>query len=228
MERRRFLHLSATTLAAWPLATFAGCRGHQYAQVMKDQQPDMVGSHAAGSETFKPLVDEAVARLLARQQTVFQPASYPGYNELPPGPKRICFVGVENASAEALGDFKEQVYEQIDAQILQSQTFQPVSRRYVEVGLREARLRPDSLLLPDNMRLFTAMMEQHGHPFDYLLFAKLTSGTTASNKDYQRDYTLTLDMVNVHTGQYDKESATLRKGYHRSAVGKLGKFNPFQ
>jgi hypothetical protein len=194
--------------------------------VIKDDQADMVGSHAAGAETFNPLINESVARLLGRQETQFHEASYS--NGPPaPMPKRICFVCVENRSIEELGDFKEQIYEQIDSQILQSQLFDPVSRRFVDAALYETRLRPDSLFLPENMRLFMAALEQQGQPFDYLLYAKLTSGTTENNHDYQRDYLLTLEMVNVHTGQYDKESAKVRKGYHHSRVGKWRNYNPF-
>ena len=62
-------------------------------------------------------------------------------------------------------------------------------------------------------------MEQMGQPFDFLLYATLTSGTTRSNKDYQRNYLLTLEMVNVHNGQYDKESAELDKQYNVSRDG---------
>src|SRR5262245_5958184 len=99
-----------------------GCRGHQYGQVLSDHQADAVGSHAAGAETFNPLIDEAVTKLLARQEPVFRQAST---GELPPPvtSKSICFAGVENKSAEELGDFKDQIYEQIDAQILASQMF---------------------------------------------------------------------------------------------------------
>ena len=59
------------------------------------------------------------------------------------------------------------------------------------------------------------------------MFGKLTSGTTESNHDYQRDYLLTLELVNVQTGHYDKEAAKIRKGYHPSRIGKWRKFNPF-
>ena len=130
-------------------------------------------------------------------------------------------------SIEELGDFKEQIYEQIDAQILASPHFQPINRRYVEAGLFEARLRPDSLFMPQNMQKFTAAMQREGHPFDYLMFAKLTSGTTDSNGDYQRDYVLTLEVVDVQSGTYDKESAKIRKGYHKSRLGKWRNYNPF-
>ena len=35
-------------------------------------------------------------------------------------------------------------------------------------------------------------------------------------------------MVDIRNGQYDKESATLRKGYNRSVMAKVRNFNPFQ
>ena len=64
-------------------------------------------------------------------------------------------------------------------------------------------------------------MEKAEQPFDYLLFAKITSGTTNNNGDYQRDYDLTLELVNVESGDFDKESAQLRKGYHKSKLSML-------
>ena len=223
MDRRRFLAFSGTMMPMVGLLA-SGCRGRQYAHVLSHDQADLVGSHSAGAETFNPLVDEAVARLLGRQQVVAHEVAFSG---APPLPRRICFVGVENHSSEELGDFNAQLYEQIDSQILGSQQFQPISRRFVDVGLREARLRPDQLLMPDNMRVFSAVLERQGQPFDYLLFAKLTSGTTESNRDYQRDYLLTLELIDVRNGQYDKESAKVRKGYHHSRIGKWSKYNIF-
>jgi hypothetical protein len=217
MDRRQFLGRTATLASCgWGLI-LAGCRGHQHATVLKDTKKDMVGSHAAGAETFKPLIDEAVGKLLAQQLQSVQPA---GATE-PLGCKRVCFACVENRSSEELGDFKEQITEIIDNRIVESKVFQPISRRFVEAGLRQTRLRPDELLIPDKQRLFLAAMEQQGQPFDYLLFATITSGTTRSNNDYQRDYLLTLEMVNIYTGVPAKESATIRKGYYKSAVNKL-------
>lgn len=201
------------------LAACGGCRGRQHAHVLKQTDRDMVGSHVAGAETFKPLIEEATAKLLGREAAAagIQPA---GMNPQV-GCKRICFVCVENRSAEEIGDFKEQVYEIIDSHISESGVFQPVSKRFVDAALMETRLRPDQLFLPNNRRMFAAALEDVGQPFDYLLFAKITSGTTGSNGDYQRDYLLTLELVNIQTGDFDKESATLRKGYHKSALGKI-------
>jgi hypothetical protein len=184
----------------------------------------MVGSASAGAATYKPLIDDAVMQLLARHSPSCHPLSQ---EPLPMPPKRICFVAVENQSAEEMGDFKDQIYQLIDTRILESDAFQPVSRRYVDAALRETRMRPDQLFQPDNMQLFTATLQQQGQPFDYLLYATITSGTTTSNHDYQRDYLLTMELVDVNTGDYDKQSASLRKGYHHSRLGKLRHYNPF-
>ena len=129
---------------------------------------------------------------------------------------RICFVGLENKSSEELGDFKEQIIEIIDTRINTSQVFVQISRKYAEAGLREARLRPDELFVPANQRRFLAIMEAQGKPFDYLLFATVTSGTTRANDTTQKDYLLTLELVDIQTGTPDKESASIRKGYHKS------------
>ncbi|AMV26396.1 hypothetical protein VT84_18505 [Gemmata sp. SH-PL17] len=212
MDRRRFFGLAGTSLAGFSASALLGCRGQQVGEVMKDNKKDLVGNTAAGAETYKPLIDEALGKLLARQGAGLQPVSAPV-----PTPKRICFVGLENKSSEEIGDFKEQIIETIDTRISTSQTFSQVSRKFTEAGLREARLRPDELFLPAKQRQFLAVMESAGAPFDYLLFATVTSGTTRSTSDNtQKDYMLTLELVNIQTGTPDKESASIRKGYRKS------------
>lgn len=203
----------------------SGCRGHQYAQVLDSDQRDMVGSHEAGAETFKPLIDEAVARLLVRHQTGMHAVSFsPDTRQ----PMQVCFVGVENRSSEEIGDFKDQIYQHIDTQLVNSELFHPVSRRFVEAGMRQMRARPDELLLPEYRRQFAAILEQEGQLVDFLLFATITSGTTRNNNSYQRDYVLTLELVNVQSGDYDKESATLRKGYHRTRTASWKNYFSFK
>ncbi|HEX3725562.1 MAG TPA: penicillin-binding protein activator LpoB [Pirellulales bacterium] len=220
MNRRQLIRAGFVGLGVLVLN---GCRGKQYAKVTPPGQPDMVGSHTAGSETFKPLVEEAVGSLLARNCAPpphVTPVSTGGPETIAPPPRRICFVCVENKSAEEIGDFKDQIYQVIDTRIVESHVFQPVSKRFVDAGLLQTRLRPDQLFVPENMRAFVGVMEQQGQPFDFLLYATLTSGTTRENKNYQRDYLLTMEMVNVRTGQYDKQSATVSKTYHQTRVGR--------
>jgi len=222
MDRRSFL-VSSLFPAFLSMFSFLlpGCKGRQVAHVLEDDDKDMVGSHTAGAETWKPLIEESVGKLLGRQMQVIQPVSHQTGAGLPAMQKRVCFLGVENKSIEEIGDFKEQIYELIDSQVNNSDVFDMISRRFVEAGLREAHIAPSDLFVPANQRMFAAIMEQMQQPFDYLLFAKITSGTTSSNqKNYQRDYLLTLEMVNVKTGAFDKESATIRKGYHKSRLGK--------
>ena len=225
MDRRRFLRAVAPAALAFAIPA-AGCRNVQHAHVLKDSDRDMVGSHTAGAETWKPLIDESVGRLLGRQLNQLQQVQQTGYGSVER--KRICFVGVENKSAEEIGDFKEQIYQHIDTLISQSEVFEPINRRYVEAGLQQCGLRPDQLFIVNNQRMFAASMEQFEQPFDYLLYATVTSGTTTSNHDYQRDYLLTLELIDIRNGRTDKESADLRKGYHKSALGKIKQYRkPF-
>jgi hypothetical protein len=229
MDRRSFLHaLLRFVPAASGLAVASGCRTAQFARIVKPGDDLMIGSHQAGQETFCPLVQEAVAKLLARHVAppVIQ-ASFEEGEVLPPPVKRICFVAVENKTAEEIGDFKERIYEIIDQRILESEVFESINRRYIDAGLRDSRLRPDQLMVPENRRTFAAVMEQQGQPVDYLLYATVTSGTTVENRDYQRDYMLTLELVDVTTGKYDKQSAGISKGYHHSRLSRWKATNPF-
>lgn len=215
-----FLRLSAVTcLFVVGLSGLLGCRNHQHAHVLTDNDEDMVGSHEAGAETWKPLIQESVAKMLGRACTDVQTVSYVDGQGLPV--RKVVFVGVENKSSEPLGDFREQIYEHVDSLIGQSDHFRMISRRYVEAAMTEIRCRPELLVLPENQRQLQAALERADQPFDFILFAQITSGTTQSNKSYQRDYLLTLELLDIHSGESLKESALLRKGYHKSRLGEL-------
>jgi len=229
---RRSLILTLTCSA------ILGCAG-QYGHILAKQDKDLVGSHAAGAATWNPLVDEAVAKLLGRCPPAIHPVSFKNAStpinsaafstanlnpEVPAalanGPAAICFIGIENKSAEELGDFKDQLYERIDTQLNSADTFRAISRRMVDAALLETRLRPDSLFLPANRKAFAAALGRQGAPVDYLLYATVTTGTTDRNKSSQRDYEITLEMVNMHSGEFLKESAKIRKGYSKNRTGK--------
>jgi len=238
-EKKSMLRLCLIALIAGEVvAMFTGCANHRYAHILKDDAIDMVGSHDAGAAVWNPLVDESVAKLLSRcppsvQQVGFAPTATDPLTGLPlPAPvpaetaavSTICFVGIENKSAEEMNDFKDQIYERIDSQINGAPHFRSVSRRMVDAALLETRLRPDSLFLPGNRELFAASLGRQGMPIDTLMYATITSGTTDRNQSSQRDYLLTLEMVNLHNGEYVKESAKIRKGYHKTRAGKWWNF----
>ncbi len=203
------------------LITVVGCRNRQKAHVLSQNDKDMVGSHTAGAETWKPLIDESVGRLLAKSCGTVHQASHTTLNGQGGPARSVCFVGVENRSSEEIGDFKEQIYEHIDSLVSQDPQFRMISRRYVEAAMSECRCRPETLVLPAKQRELQMALERTEQPFDYLLFASITSGTTTSNGDYQRDYLLTLELLDIHTGESQKDSAMLRKGYTKGAFGKL-------
>ena len=154
MLRRRFLIQSAVAPALAALLTATGCRGKQVAHVLKEDDQDMVGSHTAGAETWKPLIEQSVGQLLARQCSEIHPASLAEGAEIEQ--KRVCFLGVENKSAEELGDSREQISDHIESLISQSEQFHLVSRRYIDAGLKECSLKPDELFIPANRRMFSA------------------------------------------------------------------------
>jgi hypothetical protein len=204
--------------------TIAGCRGKQHAHVLTSEDKDMVGSHTAGAETWKPLVQQATAQLMAQSAgTIHQTSHTTSPDGIPQ--RSICFLGVQNLSGEELGDAAEQIHEDITTMISQDPQFRVISRTYVEAAMDECRLTPQQLLLPEPQRQLLQTMERVQQPFDYLLFARVTSMSTNSNGDYQRDYKLTLEMIDIQSAQSFQTSADLRKGYHKSFLGKLKHYN---
>ncbi|MEL6110543.1 MAG: penicillin-binding protein activator LpoB [Planctomycetota bacterium] len=245
MERRPFFRSSArnslcssgTSLFVVFLVASAGCAARQYGHVLASNDKDLVGSHAAGAATWNPLVDQAVAQLLSRCPPNVRPVGFEGpegvvldqevVHSALAGPATVCFIGIENKSAEELGDFKDQLVERIDSQINANSGYRGLSRRLVQTALKASRLRPDELFLPAQRQMFAAALGEHGSPVDYLLYATITSGTTDRNRSSQRDYVLTLEIVNLHTGDFLKESAEIRKGYSKTRAGKWWNYGVF-
>ena len=184
MDRRQFI-----SCFGGGVILAAGCRGTQKAHVMNPTEKDMVGSHTAGARKPGAADQQTVAQLLG-PECHRADCRRTGRDSTR---KKICFVGVENKAREEIGDFREQIYQKIDNCINTSESFEVIHRKFVEAGLRQCGLRPEDLFVPNNRRNFVAVMEQLQQPFDYLMYATITSGTTKSNhKDDQRDYLLTL------------------------------------
>jgi len=203
-----------------------GCRNTQKGRVMSGNESGKVGSHQAGAEVFRPIVCQTTDKLLAKAYSQPMTASELTSDGLPV--RRVCFIELENKTNEEIGDFKEQLEEIIDTKISESTSFTTVSPRAVKGVLRSTGFRPEELFLPSNMAKFSAAMQQEGAPFEYLFFAKLTSGTTVDNLDKQKDYMLTLEMVNVNAPDVRlKESTMISKEYMRSAKSKAKSFFAF-
>ena len=199
----------------------AGCKGTQ-ARLMHNNEVNKVGSNRAGAEVYNPMVRDATGKLLAK--AAMEPIQQVGYHTAPTVQvkRKVCFIGLENASMEELGDFKEHIKTAILEEISSSEQFEIVSDRAVTAGLRALSLRADDLFLQENMRMFTSAMGRGGTPVDYLLFAKITSGTTEDNRDLQRDYKLTLELINTQSFVPVTVSTPMRKEYSHSLKGKIG------
>lgn len=195
-------HVRTVALLLAALAAgLSGCA--KGGRLMGESEEDLVGARRAGAATYDRLIEQATSKILDRQS-----ASGAGFRRA-----KVAFIAVENKSAEELGDWKEHIYHVIDTVIETSERYDPISQRYIEAGLRETGLRPDQLFIPKHMRQFAQVLETQGQPVDYLLYATLTSGTTSGVAVRQRDYTLTMEIVHIASGRYDKETARIRKEY---------------
>lgn len=189
----------------WILCLVAvSCRTPQ-GRVMEDSEQNYVGARTAGAETFDRLIAGTVNKLL-EGQTAAKTAT---------GRLSIAVLPVENASAEELGDWQEQIYDLIATSINTSDRYQMISRRFVDAALREGRLRSTDLFLPQQRREFLRILEVSKSPADFLLFPKLTSGTTHGEDVRQRNYLLTLELVDVQTGASNRVAEQVRKAYTR-------------
>ena len=153
---------------------------------------------------FLPLIAETVERILKGHSAA--------RNELGDKMKIVC-LEIENASGEELGDWTDQLYELIDTSINTSGRYNNVSIRFVRAALLENRLRSTDLFLPAKRRLFLETLEANGDVVEAMIFPKLTRGTSQAENITQRNYALTLELVDVKTGYSDKETARLRKEY---------------
>ena len=170
---------------------------------MENSEQDVVGARRAGAATYDRLIEGAVQKLLGLHQA--------SLNRV--GKMKIAFLGIDSRGVEELGDWRDQIYELIDTSVNRSNVYRTVSDRFVKEALREARVTRDQLFLPKYRRAFLQALEAQKMPVDCLLFAKITTGSTRGEGVHQRNYMLTLEMVDVKTGWNDKVSQRIRKEY---------------
>ena len=195
-----------------------GCKATQF-RILHGREGDSAGDIHPSAELYSPIVRETTGKLLARvAREPIQQAAYHGGAAA----RTICFVNLETISAEGLGDFRGSIRLAIFEEISQSTQFEIVNDHVATSGLLALSLRPDDLLMQENKRTFVNIMGQGGTSVDYLLFARITSGTSESNQDMQRDYELTLKLVCTRTFVPILESASIRKEYNSSPRSETG------
>ena len=201
MKSTRGLIFVACTIGA--LVVLAGCRAPK-GRIKDPDEGSLVGARTAGAATYNQLVANTTAKLL---ETHAKRRSYPGK-------MLICFVGVENKSAEELGANKEALYESIDTVIVNSGIYHNISKRFVDAALRETGIRTEQIFLAAGRQSFMSVLGREGLTPDYLLWGKLTTLSTAGSKVREREYQLTMEMVDANSGLIDaKETSKVTKEY---------------
>ena len=192
-------------LAGWILAggMLVGCKASG-GRIMSESEEDYVDTGGAGAATYDRLINGAVGKLLTKYQPRADAAARP---------LSVAYVGVENASGEELGEWREQIQELIDTSINGFSGFRTISRRFLDAGLTETRLGVDDLFLPKHQRTLISALEAQGNPVDFLLFSKLTRGSTQGEGVTQRNYALSMELVDIETGENDRATEQLRKAF---------------
>lgn len=187
--------------------SMAACGGGPRGRLMSDSEEDQVGNRAAGAETWDRLVAGTVEKLLSSRA-----AAISGL-----GQKKIAVMPVENKSAEELGDWRDQLYEVIATSVNASERFRTISPEFLRVALTEARVSGDEVYLPRGRRAIAQALEQKGAPIEMLLRTTITTGTTnPGQRESQRNYGLTLVLIDIETGEeVNRSMVRVRKEYSR-------------
>ena len=202
MDRRRFFERIGIALASFAVGASVG---HDWLQRLTRRDhagraPESQLSYV--SEPWEPVVRSMLTQLLNR-------AENPGKSTLVTGERRknrIAFPFIENRSCEEIGAFGDLIYRKLELILTGSDCVELVNSRAVRAGFQQAGVRPDDLYTPSARQKFASVMEQQRECIDYYLHASVTDGTFRSNQKYHRDELLTLELMDIETGQTDKES----------------------
>ncbi len=185
------------------LIGLSGCRSTPKGRIKEESEGDLVGARSAGAPTFNKLVSGSTEKLLDRASAKYASPRL-----------SVAVMEIENRSNEAIGDFLAQLDDVIETVFENSGSYDSVSRRYIEAVLRETRLKPDQLVIPKYARQFASVLERQDVPVTHLLFPRITSGTTRGDEVTQKDYLMSLELLDISSGRFDKETQRVRKEYN--------------
>lgn len=196
--------MSRIALLTLFLAGLTAC-SQPAAWIKKEDEPDLVDARRGGIVVYDQLTS-VVQRLLDNHKA----------NVRAQGKMRVAFVGIENRSAEEIRDIRDALYEVIDTILVNEEVYTPINRRYVEEAMRAVGLTPEGLFLRNGRERFLEAVSKEGMAPDYLLYAVITSMTSQGVDEDQRNYQLTLELIDAHTGEtVAKETGRVRKGYSK-------------
>jgi len=186
------------------LSVAFACAGKPKGRVKSGDEGDLVGSKTAGATTYNALIEEATEKLLTAEAARFPEGDV----------RKIAFVGVENRGSEELGDIRESTNQIIETVIFQAKRYDLIAQRYVTHGLQVCAMRAEDLFLRDGREQFVSVLREQGQDPDYLLWAVYSTLSTTGEKERQRDYLLTMELIDARSGRLmQKETARVRKAY---------------
>jgi hypothetical protein len=183
----------------------AAC-GQPKGRVKEGDEGDLVGSRTAGAETYNRLIADATRKLL---ESAANKQSGRGNDIL-----KIAFVGIENRGSEELGDIREATNQEIETVIFQAKRYDMIAQRYVSHALKTLGMQAEDIFLKNGREDFVGVLRQEGQTPDFLMWAVYTTQSTSGEKERQRDYLLTLELIDAASGRIvEREMAKVRKAY---------------
>jgi hypothetical protein len=188
-----------------PLTLFLfSCGSNQSARILDENEADLVDVDSAGAATFDKLVDPTVDKLLEPYKGEFAELKV----------RRLAFVDLDNRTKEELADWRDHLIDLIEISINKRRAFKAVSVKAISVVLKEMGGPPvEQLVLPSKRREFAKILERDTAPVQYLLYGRLTRGGTKGANTRQADYLLTLELMNIETGESNTVGTKVRKEF---------------
>lgn len=186
------------------LACLACACNNPKGRVKGGDEGDLVGSKTAGAETYNALIEEATRKLLDSEAARFPEGTV----------RKIAFVGIENRGSEELGDIRESTNQIIETVIFKAKRYDMIGQRYVTHVLQVTSMQAEDVFLHEGRAKFVSVLREEGQDPDYLLWAVYTTLSTTGEKERQRDYLLSLELIDAASGRLmQKETAKVRKAY---------------
>lgn len=125
-------------------------------------------------------------------------------------PYKLAAVGILYEGKAEVGDFKEEIFEQVEAEARTFAHFQLISRRVADAAMADSRLRLKDLFVAENTRSLFPVMTKFGQSMDFLLLLRLEE-VDVSRGESEGNFRLTLRLVDK-TGQAFTEQIDVSKG----------------
>lgn len=180
------------------------CESPPEARILGDNERDLVDIKGAGAATFDRLIDDSVAKLLAPYKGEFAELKV----------RTLAFIDLENRTKEELGEWRDLLIDKIEISINKRRAFKTISMKVITTVLREMGNPPvEQLVLPGKRREFAKVLERRTLPVQYLLYGRLTRGGTRGAGRRQANYLLTLELINIVTGESNTVGTEVRKEF---------------